>query len=117
MFKEVLQESSSEIAVAFQPESKEVLENRFVNQLKKDGYKIISEHGDQMTVERGSFTGRVLLGAFYKYFKWDVKFIQEPDRVVVTIHQKTSGMWGGVIGVNQVRTELKRLRGVMSNWN
>jgi hypothetical protein len=117
MFKEVLQESNSEIAIAFQPESREALENQVINQFRKDGYKLIAEQGDNVTVERGSFTGRVLLGAFYKYFKWDVKFIQENDRVVVTIHQKTSGMWGGVIGVNQVRTELKRLRGVMSNWN
>lgn len=117
MFKEVLQESNSEIAIAFEPESREALEKQVIDWFCVDGYRLIAGHGDRVTVERGSFTARVLLGAFYKYFKWDVKFIDEQDRVVVSVHRKTSGMWGGLIGVNQVRNELKRIRGVLSNWN
>lgn len=116
MFSEVIQETGSALAIAFKPESREALETRLFQQLKKDGYSKIGQSGDTLTFERGSFVTRIFLGAFYKYFKWDFRIIEESDRFVVTITQKVSGMWGGVIGVNQSKTELQRLKGVMMNW-
>lgn len=116
MYLEVVQETSDTIVIAFKPESLDALKTKIADQFKKDGYVRVAEISGVITYERGSLVGRIFLGAFYKYFKWDVRFIEEAERTVVTINKQASGMWGGLIGVAQVKTELQRIKGVMMNW-
>lgn len=116
MFIEVIQENNTALAMSFRAENLQAFQDRLFQQLRKDRYTRVAQNGNVHTFERGSFVGRIFLGAFYKYFKWDFKLIEESDRIVLTIEQKVSGMWGGVIGVSQSRTELQRLKGVLMNW-
>jgi hypothetical protein len=117
MFAEVLNESSDNVTVVFNTTDLEKVHSGLDNQLKRDGYRIVAEFGDTVTYERGTLTGRIFLGAFYKHFKWDVRIVEKNGHVEVSINKQVSGMWGGLIGVSQVRNELRRLKDLMSNWN
>lgn len=60
--------------------------------------------------EKGNRTMRILFGAFCKYFKF--KVIVQPhneDEVKVSVVKETTGMSGGLIGMNQVKNEYARL--------
>jgi len=77
-----------------------------------DGYSVDSGMLGNRTYVKGNRIARLLLGAFYKYFKFHVKMKTLDDKTVhVTVNKATTGMSGGVIGVNQVKKELKRLQG------
>jgi len=117
MFKEIIEESKSYVMFRFTATSKQEIENKLIDQFTKDGYKRISHSDTQITFERGSYVGRLFLGAFYKYFKWDVTINPDNDTYVVVINRQSSGMSGGLIGVSQVKNELLRLTGVIRNWN
>ncbi len=79
------------------------------------GYKLNTATPDFLQVEKGSRVLRLLLGAFVKYFKFDVNFVEKEDGVHVTISRKTTGMSGGVIGMNQVKNEFVRIKDAASN--
>lgn len=60
--------------------------------------------------ERGSHMMRLLLGAFHKYFKFQVSVdASDPNNIKVGVRKANSGMSGGLIGMNQVKTELANL--------
>ena len=60
--------------------------------------------------EYGSRTARLLLGAFHKYFKNQISIeLVSPTDIRVEVRKATSGMSGGLIGMNQVKTEMVRL--------
>lgn len=62
------------------------------------------------TYERGSRVMRLLLGAMHKYFKYEIKIdLINPTDIRVEVRKTTSGMSGGLIGMNQVKTEMIRL--------
>ncbi|ASS48769.1 MAG: hypothetical protein A3D31_06500 [Candidatus Fluviicola riflensis] len=117
MFAEVLNESNDNVTVAFNTTELEKIYKTLADQFQRDGYRMVSESGDTVTYERGTLTGRIFLGAFYKHFKWDVSVVEKSGRVVVSINKQVSGMWGGLIGVSQVKNELWRLKNLMVNWN
>jgi hypothetical protein len=117
MFAEVLNESSDNVTVAFNTTELERIYKSIGDQLRRDGYRTVGEYGDTVTYERGTLTGRIFLGAFYKHFKWDVSIVEKSGRVVVSVNKQVSGMWGGLIGVSQVKNELRRLKDIMMNWN
>lgn len=73
-------------------------------------YKIISENSGEITFEKGNRTMRILFGAFVKYFKFQVR-IEATDEGQLKLHMKraTTGMSGGLIGMNQVTKEIERL--------
>lgn len=117
MFAEVINESNDNVTVAFNTTELERIYKSLADQLQRDGYRTVAEFGDTVTYERGTLTGRIFLGAFYKHFKWDVSVVEKSGRVIVSINKQVSGMWGGLIGVSQVRNELRRLKDLMLNWN
>src|SRR5215216_2914471 len=71
--------------------------------LTNDGYKLIEGQTGNATYEKGSRTLRLLLGAFVKYSKIHVASSTGTDVTRLTVDRKTSGMSGGLIGMNQVK--------------
>lgn len=69
-----------------------------------------------MTYELGNRTKRILLGAMHKYFKFDIKIdLINPTDIRVEVRKSSSGMSGGLIGMNQVKTEMIRLNNLFQS--
>ncbi|GGE51189.1 hypothetical protein EV200_102132 [Pedobacter psychrotolerans] len=80
------------------------------------GYKVIDQQFGNLILEKGNRTTRLLLGAFVKYFKFSVTMTQNTENeLTVNVFQQSSGMSGGLIGMNQIKTELTRLNFVFAN--
>jgi hypothetical protein len=79
------------------------------------GYELKEGNAVDGVYERGNRVMRLLLGAFHKYFKFGVRMEPAGDgsTVKVRIHKLTSGMSGGLIGVNQVKKEIAGLDEVL----
>lgn len=78
------------------------------------GYKHIEGAGTNSVYEKGNRIMRILFGAFVKYFKFAVQLKQDENgahELKVTKH--SSGISGGLIGISQVKKELKRLAELM----
>jgi len=73
------------------------------------GYRHLSGPLENALYERGNRTLRILLGAFHKYFKFRVLILPEGQDVSVRIVRESSGMSGGLIGMNQVKNEFRLL--------
>jgi len=82
--------------------------------LMNDGYKLIEGNIGNATYEKGNRTMRVLFGAFVKYSKIQVTSSMQSDSVKLMVDRKTSGMSGGLIGMNQVKKEMERVAGLLS---
>lgn len=96
--------------------SVEEMTKTIVYHLEQQGYKIQDQGFGNLILEKGSRIQRILLGALVKYFKFSVSMTPaEKNELVVNIFQQTSGMSGGLIGMNQVKTELARLNFVFAN--
>lgn len=84
--------------------------------LEQQGYKILDQGFGNLILEKGSRIQRILLGAFVKYFKFSVTMTPTDENgLIVNVFQQSSGMSGGLIGMNQVKTELARLNFVFAN--
>jgi len=80
----------------------------------QQGYKVISENLGNITYEKGNRVMRLLFGAFVKYFKFTVTLTPNTEgELVVNIFKQTSGMSGGLIGMNQVKNEMNRISIIM----
>lgn len=80
--------------------------------MKSGGYK----NKEEMTYERGSRTKRLLLGAMHKYFKFDIKIdLINPTDIRVEVLKTSSGMSGGIIGMDQVKTKMIRLNNLFQS--
>ncbi len=89
--------------------TREELENKLNLFFTSEGYKLKSSTDDTKTFEKGNRTMRILLGAFVKYHKQSVMIKQEDGRYSVMLHRDSSGISGGLIGMNQVKKEFERL--------
>ncbi|MCB0715424.1 MAG: hypothetical protein R2796_09390 [Chitinophagaceae bacterium] len=89
--------------------TKEELENKMNLFFTAQGYKIKKSTPDTVTYEKGNRLLRILFGAFTKYHKQTVTLQQDGDHFAVSLHRDSSGMSGGVIGMNQVKKEFSRL--------
>ncbi len=90
--------------------SKEDLTNAVDNLLSSNGYGLIEGTPGNATYEKGNRVMRILLGAFSKYFKFKVMVEELSDgEVGLKVIRATSGMSGGVIGMNQVTSEMVTL--------
>ena len=88
--------------------------NEVSGKLKSNGYKIVEGGGVNAVYEKGSRVMRILFGAFVKYFKFAAQIKQvDSDTVELKIIKHSSGFSGGLIGIGQVKKELKRLAGIM----
>lgn len=77
---------------------------------KADGYILVEGQANNATYEKGNRVMRILFGAFVKYFKFNRTITLNPDQTItVNFAKQTSGMSGGLIGMNQVKNELIRI--------
>ncbi|HEX4876508.1 MAG TPA: hypothetical protein VFV31_07520 [Chitinophagaceae bacterium] len=74
-----------------------------------EGYKQASTEGDTTFYTKGNRVLRLLFGAFVKYHKQSVNIKQEGEQFSVMLHKDSSGISGGLIGMNQVKKEFARL--------
>jgi hypothetical protein len=80
----------------------EELDNKLNLFFTSEGYKLKSTNGEVRTFEKGNRVMRILFGAFVKYHKQAVTVKHEGNLF-------SSGMSGGLIGMNQVKKEFARL--------
>jgi|SRR5688572_4064048 len=93
-----------------------LLANRANELLTKQGYKLVQGEVGNATYEKGDRTMRILFGAFVKYNKIQVLATagtESSSKLVVD--RKTSGMSGGLIGMNQVKKEMESLSQLMAS--
>lgn len=89
--------------------SKEELENKLNLFFTAEGYKLKSAEGETHTYTKGNRVMRILFGAFVKYHKQSVIIKNQGDLFSVMLHKDSTGMSGGLIGMNQVKKEFARL--------
>ncbi len=89
--------------------SKEELENKLNLFFTSEGYKLKSAEGETHTYTKGNRVMRILFGAFVKYHKQSVIIKNEGELFSVMLHKDSTGMSGGLIGMNQVKKEFARL--------
>lgn len=89
--------------------TREELVNKLNLFFSAEGYKLQSEAGETLTYTRGNRVLRILFGAFAKYHKQSVIIKQEAEKFSVMLHKDSTGMSGGLIGMNQVKKEFARL--------
>lgn len=73
------------------------------------GYSLKSGLPGNGVYVKGNRTKRLMLGALSKYFKFVVSTAASGEDARVTVGKQTSGMSGGVIGMNQVKKEMRLL--------
>jgi hypothetical protein len=90
--------------------SREELDNAAVLFFTNQGYTLKKEGGDMMTFTKGNRILRLLLGAFVKYHKISLGLEQLGDNnFAVLLTKDSSGMSGGLIGMNQVKKEFRNM--------
>ncbi len=90
--------------------TKEELDRKIDQLFLSSGYTMKDGQIGKATYVKGNRVLRLLLGAFIKYFKFDVITSSNSlSEIKMEVKKETSGMSGGLIGVSQVNTELKRL--------
>lgn len=90
--------------------SKEELNKKIDEMFSSLGYKIQKGDLGNGVYEKGNRTMRILFGAFVKYFKFGVLVVSHDDNTVsFELKKETSGMSGGLIGMNQVKKEIENL--------
>ena len=90
--------------------TKEELDNRLNLFFTSEGYRLKSSEGETTTFEKGNRVLRILFGAFVKYHKQSVIVKHEGNLFSVMLHKDSTGMSGGLIGMNQVKKEFARLQ-------
>ena len=89
--------------------TREELENRLTLFFTSQGYTLKSNEGEVSVYTKGNRVLRLIFGAFVKYHKQSVIIKQEGNLFSVMLHKDSTGMSGGLIGVNQVKKEFARL--------
>ncbi len=85
------------------------LENKLNLFFASEGYIPKSTEGDVHTYTKGNRVMRLLFGAFVKYHKQSATIKNEGDLFSLMLHKDSTGMSGGLIGMNQVKKEFARL--------
>ncbi len=87
----------------------EELDNKLNLFFSSEGYKHKSTTGEVRTYEKGNRVMRILFGAFTKYHKQAVTVKHEGNLFSILLQKDSTGMSGGLIGMNQVKKEFARL--------
>lgn len=107
-FKAVETETKDNCILIYES-TKENMQEKFNEMFHLMGYKIQEISSDSIVITRGNRILRMLLGAFYKYFKFAVHFTASDEETKVYMNSQSSGISGGLIGLNQVKKEFSRL--------
>ncbi|MDR2121058.1 MAG: hypothetical protein LBP64_09350 [Tannerella sp.] len=90
--------------------SKDELERKINTLLTSWGYKSKGIENESTIFEKGNRTARILLGAFVKYSKISVRVtVIGQNELICEVRSLSSGISGGLIGINQVKTEIRNL--------
>jgi hypothetical protein len=89
--------------------TKAEVENKLNLFFTSEGYTLKSSEGDVFTYTKGNRVLRLLFGAFVKYHKQSATIKTEGDLISLMLHKDSTGMSGGLIGMNQVKKEFARL--------
>ena len=88
----------------------EEMTKKITDLFELQAYKVIDQQYGNLILEKGSRTKRLLWGALATYYKFSVTMTPGAENeLTVNVFQQSSGMSGGLIGMNQVKTELIRL--------
>ncbi len=87
----------------------EELDNKLNLFFTSEGYRLKKAEGESRTYEKGNRVLRLLFGAFAKYHKQTVTVKQQGDLFSLLLQKDSTGMSGGLIGMNQVKKEFARL--------
>ena len=79
------------------------------NILTEAGYTLKKQEQTGSEYTKGNRILRLLLGAFVKYNKLTVTASESNQQVTLVVNNDSSGFSGGLIGMNQVKNEFKRL--------
>ena len=97
--------------------TRDELEGRVAQLLGTWGYKKVADAQGAAVFEQGNRVARLLLGALVKYSKVSVTITTTPaDELACEVRTLSSGMSGGLIGVNQVKTEMGNLNNVFRDF-
>jgi len=83
----------------------------------ESGYKLEQGTTESGKYGKGSQVMRVLFGAFVKRFCWETKIESNSSQTRFVFIKDAKGYVGGVIGVNQVKNEFKRLTDLFSAFH
>lgn len=72
------------------------------------GFKNLGHFGNKTSYEKGSRIQRILLGAFVSYHKHELLYLPSENALTVKLLNGSSGMSGGLIGMNAVKSEYNR---------
>ncbi|MCD6556525.1 MAG: hypothetical protein J7K64_04960 [Bacteroidales bacterium] len=96
--------------------SKDELDVKIDELLLSSGYKMKEGKLGNATYVKGNRALRILFGAFVKYFKFNIETnSNNSDELKVEVKKATSEMTGGLIGVSQVKKELKRMAQILQS--
>lgn len=110
-FKSIGESTGSVFEIIYENCSLETITSAIDQSFMANGYSVKTGNLGDRTYMKGNRVARILLGAFYKYFEFNVAVKQLNDTMIMaTVRKTTSGMSGGIIGVNQVKKELRRLQ-------
>ena len=96
--------------------TKAELENKLNLFFSSEGYTLKSNQGEVYTYTKGNRVMRILFGAFVKYHKQSVTIKNEGELFSLMLHKDSTGMSGGLIGMNQVKKEFARLSEAFKNY-
>ncbi len=114
-YQKTLSSTGSLFEIAYDGIAAQDLAKTIDDSFKTDGYS--SKTGDlgNRTYVKGNRVTRILFGAFSKYFEFHVGITDlGNNQVNATVRKTSTGMSGGLIGVNQVKKELHRIEQLMS---
>lgn len=96
--------------------TQEELENKLNLFFTSEGYTPKTKDGETYTYTKGNRVLRILFGAFVKYHKQSVVIKHEGELYSVLLQKDSTGMSGGLIGMNQVKKEFARLTDSFRNY-
>lgn len=96
--------------------TREELENKLNLFFTEQGYTPKTKDGETYTYTKGNRVLRLLLGAFVKYHKQSVVIKSDGNYFSVLLQKDSTGMSGGLIGMNQVKKEFARLTEAFRNY-
>lgn len=103
-------ESSKELlSLSYKDIELEAMQSTVHDWFTKRGYRLKSGDSEKGTYVKGNRVLRILLGAFYKYFLFDVSVFEAQEEIRVEVKRETTGMSGGLVGMNQVKKELEAI--------
>ncbi len=101
--------SSDRFVYVYKNISQPEIERLVDSTMRSLGYK----HLGRGVYEYGSRTTRLLLGGFYKYFKFKVSLdASDPTGIKVGLNKESTGMSGGLLGVSKMNKETNRLKDI-----